>query len=558
MSGKHLFTVLGVWSILGLLLASCAPAAAPIASPALTKAAAIDPTAKPGAPTPAPKTASAATPRYGGTLNISIWDTIGHYDLHQNASMPGIMPFQHAYNNLVQHDPQQPAKIIGDLAESWEVSSDATTFTFRLLKGVRWHDGSPFTSADAKASLDRMYNPPKGTIVPKAGELMGAIKTAEVPEPDVLKVTLKYASVSFIPSLATYLCAILPKHVLEEKGDMKRTVMGTGPFKFSSDVPDSSLELVKNKDYFKKGLPHLDAVRYYVIKDASTRFAAFRTKRINLTSSAQGFLPSQFDQVKRELSQVQTAQFEGASFIGAFFLTSKQPWSDFRVRKAMHLAVDRQEAVRVLEEGLGSVAGPMAPGPWALPSEEVLKLPGYRPSKEEDRAEAKRLLTEAGQGNLKFTLMHRPGGVYQKASEFYQNQMARIGVEVTLKPTEYSTLYDMLIRHDYDAALMKLAWTVYDPDDVLLQYYRSKAVRNYGDFSDPEVDRLIDEQAKTLDETKRKEIVLNLQRLIMEKVPFVETHWVNSVMGWWPEVKNFTKPLSQYSYWRMEEVWLEK
>ncbi|MBI2907718.1 MAG: ABC transporter substrate-binding protein [Chloroflexi bacterium] len=555
MSGLGIATI-GV-STLALLLAGCAPAPVPAsAPPAPTTAAVAEPTARPGPPTPVSKAPSA--PKSGGTLSISLWDTIGHYDLHQSSSITGIMPFQHAYNNLVQHDPAEPAKIIGDLAQAWEVSTDATAFTFRLFKGVKWHDGRPFTSADAKASLDRMYSPPKGTIVPRVGELMGAIKMVEAPEPDLLKVTLKYASASFVPSLATYLVAVAPKHVLDEKGDLKRTVMGTGPFKFSSDIPDNSFELVKNKEYFKKGLPYLDAVKYYIIKDASTRFAAFRTKRINLTSSAQGFLPSQFDQVKRELPQVQTGQFEGASFIGAYFLTSKQPWNDIRVRRAMHLAVDRQEAVRVLEEGMGTVAGPMAPGPWALATEEVVKLPGYRPAKDEDRAAAKRLLAEAGQSNLKFTLMHRPGGVYQKAAEFYRDQMAKIGVDVTLKPTEYSTLYDMLLRHDFDAALMKLAWTVYDPDDILLQYYRSKAVRNFGDFSDPEVDRLTDEQAKTLDEAKRKEIVLKLQRLIMEKLPIVQTHWVNSVMGWQPEVRNFTRPLSQYSYWRMEEVWLDR
>lgn len=552
---------------LGLLLGSCAPAVAPTpkpAAPAPTQPPAEAPSTPKPAPTapvalsPTPKPAE-EKPRYGGTLNISAYEAVGHYDIHQNSITSGVLPFQHAYNNLVQYHSKEPAKIIGDLAQSWDVSPEGTAYTFRLPKGVKWHDGKPFTSADAKFSLDRMYNPPKGTIVPKVGELMSAIKGVEAPDPDTLKVTLKYVSASFIPALATAWCAIFPKHILEEKGDMKRTVMGTGAFKFKSDIPDSSFEMVKNKEYFKEGRPYLDAVRYYIIKDPATRFAAFRTKRVQMTYPTYGFIPSQLEQVKRELPQVSTAQFEGATFIGYYFLTTKRPWNDIRVRKAIGLAIDRQEAVRSVEEGIGVAAGPMPPGPWALPLDEVSKLPGYRQPKDQDRAEAKRLLAEAGYPDgLKFTLLFRAGRTYESAAEFFKDQMAKVGVDASLRPMEYTALYDLLHRRDFDAAQMKLAWTLYDPDDILLQYYRSKAVRNYGDFSDSEVDKLIDEQAKILDEAKRKETVLKLQRLIIEKVPFVQSHWGNYVMGWWPEVKNFAKPLGIYTYWRLEDVWLSQ
>lgn len=552
--------------IFGMSAASCAPAAPARATPPPpTKAPAIAPTSKPLAATPGPATPSptpkpaAEKPRYGGVLNIFARTSLKHYDIHQNSEGEGIHPFQHAYNNMVQYDSQEPARVIGDLAQSWEVSPDGTVFTFRLNKGVKWHDGKPFTSADAKFSLDRMYNPPKGIIVPKVGELMGAIKNVEAPDADTVKVTLKYPSASFIPSLAVSSCAIFPKHVIEEMGDMKRTLMGTGPFKFKRDIPDNSFELAKNKEYFKEGRPYLDGITYYIIKDPATRFAAFRTKRILLTYVVFGFMPSQMEQVKRELPEVTVAQIEGGSFYGYYFLTSKTPWNDVRIRRAISLALDRQEAVRILEENLGSVAGPMPPGPWALPENEVLKLPGYRQPKDQDRAEAKRLLGEAGYGGgLRFTLLYRAGTMYQNAAEFFKDQVAKVGVEVTIKAIESTTLYDMLQRRDFDAAQMKLAWTLYDPDDIILQYYRSKTPRNYGDFSDPEVDKLIDEQARTMDQAKRKEVVTRLQWLILEKLPFVQMHWVNAILGWWPEVRNFKKPLTQYSYWRLEDVWLAR
>lgn len=535
-------------TVLAVFLASCAP---PMAPAATTKPAEKAPTV----PTVSPKEAI-EKPRYGGILNISLYGVVQHYDLHQNISVLGMLPFQHAYNNVVQYDSQQPEKIVGDLAQSWEVSPDGTVLTFRLHKGVKWHDGKPFSAADAKFTLDRMRNPPKGTIIPRVGELVQVVKDVDASDPQTLKITLKDVSASFLGSFATSWFAIFPKHVLEEKGDMKRTVMGTGPFKFKSDFPGSSFELAKNTEYFKEGRPYLDGIRYYSLVDAATRFAAFRTKQVQMASSPYGLMPEQLEQTKRSLPQVTTAQYEGATWLGLYFMTTKPPWSDLRVRKAVSLAIDRQEAVRSVELTAGVVAGPIPPGRWALPQDELLKLPGFRQPKDADRAEARKLLAEAGQSALKFSMLYRTGARYAAAAEFFKDQLAKIGVDVSLKPMEYTALLDLANRRDFDAALLLGTWTIYDPDDLLLQYYRSGAVRNYGDFKDGEIDKLVDEQAKMLDEAKRKETVLKAQRLILEKVPFALSHWGNYIMGWWPEVKNFTRPLSQFSYFRLEEVWL--
>ncbi|MBI2906723.1 MAG: ABC transporter substrate-binding protein [Chloroflexi bacterium] len=551
--------------MVGALVGSCAPSAAPpppaTQVPAAAKAPAAQPTAKPAAPAATPAAqksalASVGAPKSGGTLSIAAYETFGHYDIHQNSITAGNLPYQHAYNNIVVADSQTTGKIVGDLGESWDTSGQGTVLTFKLRKGVRWHDGKPFTSADAKFSLDRMHSPPKGVLVPKLGEMMSAIKQVDAPDATTLKVTLKYASASFLPALSTTWAAVFPKHVIEEKGDMKRTIMGTGPFKLKSDVPDNSFEMVKNREYFKAGRPYLDSIKYYIIKDPSTRFAAFRTKRVQMTFPGYGFLPVQLEQVKREMPQVKIGEDAGANFIGYYFLTTKAPWNDIRIRKAMSLGFDRQEALKTVENGIGVVGGPMSPGQWSLPADEIAKTPGYRQPKDEDRAEAKKLLAEARQSNLKFTLLFRAGSTYEKAAEFFKDQMAKIGVEVTLRAMEYTTMYGLLESKNYDAAQMKLAITLFDPDDVLLQYYRSRAVRNYGDFSDPEIDKLIDAQARELDTTKRKDLVGQLERRIIQTVPFVQSTWGNYVMGWWPGVNGFVKHSGQYTYWRLEDVWL--
>ncbi|MBI2907123.1 MAG: ABC transporter substrate-binding protein [Chloroflexi bacterium] len=553
--------------LLAVILASCAPAAAPAptpkpAAPAAkpaekvpTAKPAATPEAKPAAPAATPKPA-ADQPRSGGILHISMYALVQHYDIHQNTSVAGMHPMQHAYNNVVAYDPLDPEKIVGDLAQSWDMSQDGTVFTFRLHPGVKWQDGKSFTSADARFTLERIQNPPRGTVVPRIRELVQVVKSVETPDAQTLKLTLKNPSASFLGSYATSWFAVFPKHVIEEKGDMKRTIMGTGPFRFKSDVPGSSFELTKNADYFKKGRPYLDGIRYYVLVDASTRFAAFRTKRVQLAAAPYGLMPEQLETVKSTMPQVTTAQYQGATWFGLYVMTTKQPWSDLRVRKAMSLAIDRQLGVKTVESTAGAVAGPIPPGSWSLPEDELLKMPGFRQPKDADRAEARKLLAEAGQANLKFSMLFRTGARYAAAAEFLKDQLGTIGVEMSLKPIEYTQLLDLVNRHDFDAAMMMGTWTIYDPDDLLLQFYRSDAVRNYGVYKDAEIDKLVDEQSRMLDQAKRKEMVLQTQRIILDRVPFVLSHWANYIAGWWPEVKNFKKPLSQFSYFRLEDVWL--
>ena len=174
MQTRKLFTMVSCLAALGLLLASCAPAAAPTLVPKPTAAPqkidtpSVKPTVTPAptSPTPTSKPTS-AQPRYGGILRNVLKFQIPSFDIHQEASGATLTPMAPMYNGILQYDPMDKEKIIGDLAEKWEMSPDGLVYTFYLYKGVKWHDGQPFSSEDVRYSIERMRNPPQGTRSPR-------------------------------------------------------------------------------------------------------------------------------------------------------------------------------------------------------------------------------------------------------------------------------------------------------------------------------------------------------------------------------------------------------
>ncbi|MFH1486415.1 MAG: ABC transporter substrate-binding protein, partial [Chloroflexota bacterium] len=313
MKAKWVSLVTSVWVIAVLLASACAPSTAPAPkSPAAPTTAAVAPTAAAVAPTTAaavPKaTASVSTPaatpkpaasvstpaatpkpaveqpRSGGMITRALARDVASFDLQREQGSDASATIFNVYQGLVRLDPNEHDKIASDLAEKWEVSPDGKAYTFKFYKGIKWHDGKPFTTEDAKYSLERMQNPKAfNTIAPRGQALLQAMDTVQVVDEDTVKVTTKYPSASFLSNLASGWIAIQPKSIMVAKGDMRRDCVGTGPFKLKQFNPNISLELTKNTDYYIKGLPYLDGIQFYTIKDGATRFSAFRTKRVMLT-----------------------------------------------------------------------------------------------------------------------------------------------------------------------------------------------------------------------------------------------------------------------------------
>lgn len=558
-------------ALVAMLLAACTPGrqAATEAPPVQKGGPTVVQSAAP-APSVTPVAQAAGTfpireepGKYGGVLRTIRHAESDNLDPHQALSINELVVVQNVYNQLIQYSPFNPNEIIPDLAKSWEVSPDGRTVTFHLREGVRWHDGKPFSSADVEFSIKRMMDPPAGIRSPRQPIFTG-VERIESPDVNTFKMIFQHPRASFLANLASGWYLMLPKHVLEEKGQRYPTTqaIGTGPFKLQAWNRDVSIQLVRNGDYFVKGRPYLDGVVFYLIAASDTRLATLRTKRVDMTfTGSTGLLPAQYNLIKEspDLSaKIEVFQYPALLMPYFLFNLSKAPWSDIRVRRAAHLAVDRQALIKV-GLGFGEMGILMNPsGPWSSPQEEILKMPGFRQAKDEDIAEAKRLLNEAGhKDGFDTKIVLRPLSSQQAMSSVFVENLAKIGIRVTMETQDMVTYTKTTTMRAFDVNFYAYGRPIDDPDPVILEQFVTGAFRNVGGFSNEKVDKLAEEQSRTMDNAKRKAIVLEIQREILETLPVLFTYWNTNAFGKWKTVHNYHPGIGVFNNYRYESVWLE-
>lgn len=465
-----------------------------------------------------------------------------------------------AYNNLVQWDLAEGKKIVPDLAESWEASSDGKTYTFKLRKGVKFHDGKPLTAEDVAYTLERIPNPPKG-IVPVLKDFLKAIQRVEAVDADTVKMSLSVPFAPLMAGLADMAAVIFPKHVLQEKGDMKNTVLGTGPFKFKGFTPGVMAEHTKNKDYFIKDRPYLDGITMHVIRDPFTRLSALRTHKIDMTDRVLGTLsPTEKERVKNENPSMQLFPWKSIASPWFQFNIKAVPFNDLRVRRAVNLVIDRQRAVQVIAEGEGDIGGFFPMEEWGTPLSELMKWPGFRQPKDQDIAEAKRLMAEAGYAQgFDLTIMGRAGSPLDRVgAEFMTNQLAVLGVKSKLELIEDAVFWDRIRPGGYQAYVSTPALRWADPETYGRMLVTGGAF-NYSGSEDKKFDAMWAQMTATQDPAKRKTLVRELDKYLLEEllidVPLVHPRRFIAV---WPEVKGFVLGQTAYFTQNFQEMWLAK
>ncbi|MDP2954418.1 MAG: ABC transporter substrate-binding protein [Chloroflexota bacterium] len=287
-----------------------------------------------------------------------------HYDLHQTVMFSEMHPLVPAYSLLVRADSKDVNKLVPDLAERWEASPDGKVYTFHLRRGVKFHDGTPLASADVKASFERMIWPPKGVLSHRQ-VYFDALEKIETPDNSTVKFVLTRAQASFPAILSVPFNVVFPKALLDKKPDMKRDILGSGPFKLKEYMRGAQFAVVKNPDYYIPGRPYLDGIVRYIIPDPAALKAAFVTDRVDLLQPVTPYKAQERVVWKKQSPQVafqKAVQFGSESFIPNM---ARKPWGDIRVRRAVMLAMDKDDLLELLypdQAVRGGFIIPRAPG----------------------------------------------------------------------------------------------------------------------------------------------------------------------------------------------------
>src|SRR5690349_1012616 len=345
--------------------------------------------------------ADAQSPRRGGTLNFAVNAEPPNYDCHANTSFAMIHPVRPHYSTLLKFDAPHYPKIVGDLADSWQVSPDGLTYTFKLRTGVKFHDGSILTSADVKASYERIVHPPAGVVSIRQAAYED-ITSIDTPDAQTVVFKLKAPDASMLLNFASpWDCIYNAAKLKQDPKFPEKNVLGTGPFKFVEHVAGSHWVGQRFDDYFVKGEPYLDGYRAVFMRGAAIINAL---QGGQVLAEFRGQTPAERDKLVAALGdkvKVQESPWICNLVVG--FNAEKKPFDDVRVRRALSLAIDRWQGSEALSRIalVKPVGGVLRPGyDLAASQGELEALPGFSRNIAASRAEAKKLLAEAGVSNL--------------------------------------------------------------------------------------------------------------------------------------------------------------
>jgi len=511
--------------------------------------------------------AKAAEPKRGGILRATLREAPPSFSIHEEATISTVWPMMPCYNNLVLFDPlkQQESMdtIIGELAEKWEWQDDGRALVLHLRRNVKWHDGKPFSSADVKHTFDvvREASDAKGRLRVNPRKLWyDNVQAIETPDESTLIFRLEQPQPSLLMMLASGYSPVYPAHV--PVAQLRTQCVGTGPFRVKEYRPGEVLELAKNPDYFIAGRPYLDGIRYIVIKDRATRAAALQAGQVDIAFPGE-ITKAMAENIKQNVPQMVVIETSTNVNDNLLLNFNKPPFDDPKIRRAVSLAIDRKAYVQAVRQGGALVGGVMLPKPfgvWGLPEEELAKLPGYG-APEQQKEEARRLLKEAGYGPdkpLRVTMSTRAIALYVDLASFVIDQLRQVGIEATLEQVETGVWHPKVTRRDYQMATNLTGIGPDDPDANFFENYKCGSPRNYSDYCNPEVDKLIAQQSQTLDPAKRMLLVHEIDRRLLEEGARPMLGWSNDYFTMWPFVKNLVPHQSIYNYGRMQEVWLDK
>jgi len=506
--------------------------------------------------------AYAQTPKRGGELKFAVGAEPPNYDCHANSSFAFIHPVRPHYNTLLKFDPEKYPAVKGDLAESWTVSKDALTYTFKLRKGVKFHDGSDFSSADVKASYDRIRNPPTG-VVSLRKEGYADITAIDTPDANTVVFKLGAPNAAMLSMLASpWDCIYSAAKLKQDPNFPRQNIMGTGPFTFVEHAAGSHWVGKRFDGYFEKGKPYLDGYRAIFIRNTAARVNALQAGEV--LAEFRGHSPADRDKLMNALGdKVRLEESPWVCALVVTFNTTKKPFDDARVRRALSLGIDRWGGAQALSKIalVRHVGGVLRPGyPLAAKESELMQYPGFGKDMAKAREEAKRLLKEAGVSNLKFKFTNRNVPMpYTPVGVFLIDQWRQIGVTVEHEQLE-TKLYQAALRGgNFEAGLDFNCDFMDEPNLQLLKYVSSdRSSINYSKATDRTLDDLYDKQIRASDPKERYTLLRAFEKRLFDQAYTFPTIWWHRSIITWKQLKGWHMSPSHYLNQDLADVWLDQ
>ena len=507
------------------------------------------------------------SPKHGGVLRYGVLNAPAHFDVHQSGTVSNMGTQGTMYDNLIRRDPRDSGQsIIPDLAHSWEIAKDGKTYTFFLRKGVLFHDGAELTSADVKATFDRIRNPPKGVSIPRT-PLFATV--SEVNARDKYTVEFKLSEprpVNFMMgAIASGWNIIVRKKTLEDNNYSLRGIKdypGTGPFRHNKRVDKEVWILDKNKDYWNQELPYVDRLEMYHLPPFSPELgAALLGGKLDY---ARLLDPVSGKKVQATKGMSSTDFYQ--SVIQAVWVNNdKKPFNDPRVRRAMHLVLEKSILVDVVQDVAPMMVGGFVYpfSEFATPKGELSKRLGYQEDATAAIKEARALLAAAGYPNgiKNVDFMVREAATFKLWSVAIQAMLKEaLNIETNLRTVQVSVWFDEALAGNFDFTISAIVSTLIDPSDYFNAWYGKGGPQNYSRWDNAPFQALVKHIDSELDDTKRKQLIRQAENIMEQDPPLLPVSWEKIYDGWYDYVKghNPTNYFGIYDVVRMDTFWLDK
>lgn len=478
-----------------------------------------DSSSAPGSATnPGSSPSATQAAKRGGTLRLPVIFSSGNFDIHQFVIGYQVSLWRAVGNGLFRTD-NATGETVGDLAKAWEYP-DQQTFVVRLKPEAKFQQKDPvngrsLTAQDVKFSFERLAT--KSADYPRNSDYAEVDRIEAIDEKTV-RFVMKRPYAPLINLMTNGQATVVPPEVVQKFGDLKSpdAMIGSGPFIAERVDGTRGARLVRNPAYWEPELPYLDAVDVTIVNDTQTSLAAFRAGDFDAHDIAAVDLPSFKGDSAFTIEHYNSPSYMMAGLGGPI---DNGPLADMRVRQAIDLTIDRKALGNVVYPGgdfqLSSVFGhPL----WSLPTDEITGRPGFRAPKDQDLAEAKRLADAAGNPQLSINTTPQFPSFHIDRAQVYKAQLEKVGFKVDILTDEYAAYKEKERNKRFMLSTLALGFAG-DPDAPLAGCFGSNGARNYFSWKSDRYDALLKQEQAEFDPAKRKQIVFEAQRLLLEERP---------------------------------------